>query len=253
MYTVYFHRNKINGKVYVGSTSLDPNTRWRKNGEGYNKHSNFYPEIKEYGWNNFEHIIVARNLTKEEALRLEGETIAKYNSADPNHGYNMTHSGQGRLAPNDKFRESISGENNPMYGEDRSGKNNPMFGRNHSNDTRLKLSEIKIGSQLPGDVRQKISKANSGTNNPMWGKNQTPISRRKMSAVKLSKKCPGFKGILNINTGLIFSTVSEAARYFNIPHQNISKCCLGKYHSAGKHPDTGEPMLWVYHQGDMVC
>lgn len=33
-WTVYVHINKVNGKRYVGITSLDVNDRWR-NGDGY--------------------------------------------------------------------------------------------------------------------------------------------------------------------------------------------------------------------------
>lgn len=36
MYTVYMHQNKLNGKVYIGITSVPPQERWR-NGQGYIK------------------------------------------------------------------------------------------------------------------------------------------------------------------------------------------------------------------------
>ena len=52
MYTVYKHINKLNGKVYVGQTSLGVNDRW-KNGKGY-KNGIFRNAIKKYGWDNFE-------------------------------------------------------------------------------------------------------------------------------------------------------------------------------------------------------
>ena len=46
-YTVYMHKNKINGKVYIGITKQKPKYRWH-NGEGYN-HQVFKRAIDKYG------------------------------------------------------------------------------------------------------------------------------------------------------------------------------------------------------------
>lgn len=45
MYTVYQHRNKINGKVYIGITMQTPEQRWR-HGEGYKSSPHFYAAIQ---------------------------------------------------------------------------------------------------------------------------------------------------------------------------------------------------------------
>ena len=58
MYTVYQHKNKINGKIYIGITSKDPEKRWGHNGYNYKSSSYFYSAIQKYGWDNFEHNIL---------------------------------------------------------------------------------------------------------------------------------------------------------------------------------------------------
>ena len=53
MSCIYMHKNKINGKVYIGQTIQDdPNKRW-KNGHNYKTCTFFAHAIKKYGWNNF--------------------------------------------------------------------------------------------------------------------------------------------------------------------------------------------------------
>ena len=42
MYTVYQHKNKINGKVYIGITSRTPEDRWGANGCNYKSSPHFY-------------------------------------------------------------------------------------------------------------------------------------------------------------------------------------------------------------------
>ena len=53
-YVVYYHRNKIDNKYYIGITSRKPKDRWGING------CNYYTQyfgyiIKQIGWNNFEY------------------------------------------------------------------------------------------------------------------------------------------------------------------------------------------------------
>ena len=76
-YKVYIHKNKLNGKVYIGITSQPVNQRWR-NGTNYYGNEHFNNSIKKYGWNNFEHEILYDGLTKEEAEQIEIELIKHY-------------------------------------------------------------------------------------------------------------------------------------------------------------------------------
>ena len=57
-YTIYMHKNIINGKVYIGQTIQENlEDRW-KNGKGYKPCTYFYRAIEKYGWDNFAHIIL---------------------------------------------------------------------------------------------------------------------------------------------------------------------------------------------------
>ena len=91
--TVYIHRNKNNGKRYVGITETDPAKRWL-GGAGYHRNKHFYDAIKLYGWDAFEHEIVAVDLTRDEAQKMERELIAKYKTQDKRYGYNITDGGE---------------------------------------------------------------------------------------------------------------------------------------------------------------
>jgi group I intron endonuclease len=247
MYTVYYHRNKINGKIYVSSTSLDVEKRWQ-DGRGYKRCPKMEQAISEYGWDCFDHIIVKTGLSKEEAVTLESETIKQYNAADD--GYNMTYSG-GSAKPTPerlkRIKETTRGENNPNWGRfgpdnplyGRRGKGTPMWGKKHSTET-----------------KEKISDSIRGEKNPFWGKKHTVESRKKMSAAlqgdkhpcwgRTGNKHPLSRAVININTGKKFSSAVEAEIYFNTNRSDIRKCCKGIKRSAGKHPETGEKLYWQY-------
>lgn len=92
-YTIYIHKNKINGKVYIGQTSQKPSKRWGANGSGY-KGQPFYLAIQKYGWSNFEHNILKENLSLEEANLWEKYYIKKYHSDNSKYGYNCTLGGK---------------------------------------------------------------------------------------------------------------------------------------------------------------
>lgn len=91
------HKNKINGKIYIGKTNNIKN-RWRKDGKGYCKKDSkslFWNAICKYGWDNFEHIIIEDGLTSEEAIEKEIFYISKYDSTNREKGYNISKGGNG--------------------------------------------------------------------------------------------------------------------------------------------------------------
>ena len=85
LYLIYCHTNQHNKKVYVGITKQTASSRW-KNGECYKRQA-FYSAIQEYGWENFEHKILADNLSREEAEYFETFFIDYFDSCE--NGYNV--------------------------------------------------------------------------------------------------------------------------------------------------------------------
>lgn len=54
------------------------------------------------------------------------------------------------------------------------------------------------------------------------------------------------RAIICINTLEVFETSVEAGNKYNIGQSHISAVCRGKRKSAGKHPETGEKLVWQY-------
>lgn len=116
-YIVYIHRNMVNQKVYIGMTSRRAKQRWKR-GNGYKLQPEFYREIEEYGWDNFEHIVIAENLTKEQAGALERELINEFDSADSAYGYNIALGGEGTESFSDEYKKRLSEAQKRRYEDD---------------------------------------------------------------------------------------------------------------------------------------
>lgn len=102
-YCIYAHINQINGKMYIGQTK-NISDRWKPS--GYYHCVKFYRAIQKYGWQNFDHIILKDNLTKEEADYYETEFIRIYNTIED--GYNLSAGGNNKANIADSTREKLS-------------------------------------------------------------------------------------------------------------------------------------------------
>ena len=206
MYTVYQHKNKINGKVYIGITSQKPEQRWR-NGEGYKSSPHFYSAIQKYGWDNFEHNILFVELTKEQACLKEQELIKEFNSMNREYGYNST-SGGDIFVMNEETKQKIS---QALIG------NQNNLGHSCSEEKKKKISEAQKGREFTEEHKQKLSEA---------AKNRhVPCSEEKKQTLKeKSHKKPVYCEELN----KVFESVQECGRQLGIPATNITKLCNGR-------------------------
>ena len=135
-YMVYMHKNKINGKMYIGQTCCTLEERAHSNGNHYKTCTLFYRAIQKYGWDNFEHIILKDNLSLEEANYWEEYYIKFYHtwSEDPEcNGYNLKPGGC-----NKKLSE----------------------------ETKNKIKQSRIGKKASKKTKELLSNATAGGNNP---------------------------------------------------------------------------------------
>lgn len=72
-----------NGRVYIGCTELPMWQRWQ-NGRGYRSNKELYDDILQYGWVNFEKVVIAEFEDEKLARQTEHLEITRYPD-----GYNI--------------------------------------------------------------------------------------------------------------------------------------------------------------------
>ena len=99
---IYYHKNTINGHMYIGQSVCNSTYvkygRWGAYGQGYKANKYFWNAIKKYGWENFEHGFFEDNIDNELLNEKEKYYIALYHTyqQDPEYqgGYNLTPGGE---------------------------------------------------------------------------------------------------------------------------------------------------------------
>lgn len=204
----------MNSKRYVGLTMQRPESRWGVEGKNYkNRCPHFWNAIQKYGWDNFNHEIVAIKLSKEDACALEIDLIKKYNTQDRNFGYNTMSGGTSPSIPQE-VREKMS---NSMMG------NKNGLGHPCSDEKKRKISKAQKGRKLTSEHREKLSKAKLGKSHAP----PTDETRRKIS--DSHKKTPVFCE----ETNTVYPSIQECARQLNLQATSVCACCKGRLKSTG--------------------
>jgi group I intron endonuclease len=158
---VYKITNTINGKVYIGKTTMPRvNDRWkdhrRKLRIGQHVNVHLQRAYNQYGIENFAYEVLEEHSCKEALLESEMVNIIRYRSCNRDFGYNMTFGGEGsEMTP--EVRAKIS-----KFASTRTGEKNPFFGKTHSPEVRQILSASSTGRVPSEKARQKMSKAGKG-------------------------------------------------------------------------------------------
>lgn len=225
-YSVYCHISP-SGKIYVG-ISNNPIKRWN-NGNGYKKNYLFSRAIKKYGWDNIQHIIIASDLSIDDAIAMERELIESLGLTDPQNGYNLRDGGDGSFSEesirlmsesrmgntncvgrklSEKSKQAISEKLSQFY----SDHPNPFLNKHHSQQTIDALKNRIISDDTKALMSQNHADV-SGDKNP---------SARRVSQYSLSGDF--------IST---FACAKYAADSLSIDLSSIIKCCRGKQKTCG--------------------
>ena len=214
-YTVYVHKFP-NNKIYIGITKTKPEHRWGK--KRYEHNMYMKNAINKYGWENVKHIILYKNLNKEQAEQKEIELIAKYKSNQREFGYNIQNGGNVHCVSDEtkrKISNSIKGEKHYMYG------------KHHSKET-----------------INKMSKSMKGRKGYWKGKHRTEETKIKISNALKGKKSHNALKVLCVETGIIYDNMHIASEKTGVSRSGICNCCKGKLKSAGKY--NGQKLHWKY-------
>lgn len=176
-YCVYVHISP-SGKIYVGQTGVGIEKRWGKNGKRYlhkkgdkYTHPAFANAILKYGWDCFNHEIVASSLTKEEADNFEKLLIKELDTMNPKYGYNCmsggsngSHSEESRkkISESRKGRKLSEETKRKMAESANRGEDHYLYGKHLPEETKKKISETLKGNVISEDVRKKIGESLRG-------------------------------------------------------------------------------------------
>lgn len=235
-YCVYCHINKINNKSYIGITCKDVNIRWRKYGQGYKNNFHFWNAIQKYGWDNFEHIVLFTDLTRDEACKREILLIAIFNTQNQDLGYNVSKGGDSSFAG-----ITLSEEHRRKISEAKKGKPGPK----HTQESKMKMSQSKLGPLNPNynkhiiwsdRTKKKLSISKMGDLNPMFGKygKDNP------------KSIPICQCDMEWRVIAIFWSTHEAERITGVRAGNISSVCTQAPTSNGYVRHTAGGYRWRY-------
>lgn len=256
MYIVYMHICP-NGKKYIGITSQTPERRWQK-GKGYAYGSSpyFYKAIEKYGWDNIEHKILFKNLTKEQAEQKEIELIKEHKSSQRQYGYNIDLGGSSCGKHSEEYKTRMSNMQKEIWSkspERRIAMSKLRTGTHLSEETKEKLRQANLGKKYSKEVVQKRIDKTKGTKRPqtskilkeMWasgklkGNTGKTTSEKQKNAARQNVKFAHEaikKPILQFdkqgNFIAEYESAQQAIKELNIPNAHISSVCKWKRKST---------------------
>lgn len=236
----YFYKitNLVNGKYYYGIHSTN-----NLNDGYFGSGRTILKALKKHGKENFKKEIIVDYPTRHEASEYERQMVT-LELIQLEECYNLRCGGDNGNILSNEIKSKIS---KTLIGK-MVGKSNPFYGKTHTNETKQKISQKKIGIKLSEEHKSKLGRSGKdhhlygvtgeanplygykhsekfcedirnrqlGDNNSFKGKHHTDESKLKIqNSCKQSKKC-------SID-GLEFKSIKAASRHFNIPNSTIKQ------------------------------
>lgn len=239
---IYKIENKVNGKIYIGSTK-DKEERWKKHKWGLNNNCHYNQHLQraynKYGSDSFEFSVVEKvdeisNLIPREQHYMDN-LDPEYNIASKADRSELSEETKEKMSRN---HADFSGENNPIYGKHRSQETRDKISRNHADMSGE--NHPFYGKELSEEHRNNISENRpdmSGKNNPNYGREFSEEIRQRMSEASKGKELSeetkekiseAVSGRKHPNYGREFSEefkqkISEAQRGEKSPSAKLTK------------------------------
>lgn len=279
---IYITTNINNGKRYIGQRIFS--NGWKTYlGSGVMLKN----AIKKYGRESFIRDIVAVAYSEDELNELEIEWINNYNAVESDDFYNIASGGKSGNAfagksekemnvIKDKLSKARKGENNYNYGntlsqEHKDKISKSMKGENNYGSIKvICLNTMKIFDTLKDGAQYYTNKNRAGLSLHLQGKQKhfgelkdgTPLVweyyniflkmskkeiENKINCAKIIDTLLNKKKIICITTRIIFESISDGAKLYNVDVSGISKNCKNLSSHCGKLED-GTKLVWVYHE-----
>lgn len=205
---IYCH-TAPNGKRYIGQTCVRPERRW---GKGYKGCTYIEHAIAKYGWDSFEHSILAVCHSKQMADLLETNLIAFFDTTNPDRGYNILNGGGGRAGfavsqeVRDKISKSLTGRKGHRPSDEQRKRMSEAQKASYKNGTRKRFEEYP--EEMQDRLRQLLVEEGR--------KHSRPVVQFDSEGNQLA----------------VFPSAAEAQRKTGTFSSGITYCCQGVHKKA---------------------
>lgn len=213
MIGIYSITNTINNKKYIGqSIKVEHRIADHKWALKHNRHGNNHLQnsFNKYGEESFTFDIICE--CKEDELDdLERYYIYTYNCTNSKYGYNAETGGCTNKHASEELKAKMR--------KNRGGEKSAMWGKKHSEETKKIMREKALGRKLSEETKKKLSISHKG------------------------KNCKYF---YCVETDTTFCGAQAASEFAGLKSpSSIFECVAGRKKSAGRHPETDEPLHWI--------